>query len=202
KPRAVPSGVASARMPRSGPFPANSSERRSSRLPVAARSNADVRARPSAAVAVGNVPCRTRASSQRVVVTTATPRIVPSAVSMRARRSAMARVSRDLTESLVELRRRDEADETLALLAPTVEQHVRRHAGYVEARHQGGRPLVLLGDVGLQGGERACRADDRRVPERRVLHLPAGNAPERLEVDQDGTAGGARLDERLIREVG
>src|SRR5262244_987796 len=175
KPRAVPSGVASTRMPPSGPSPLHWSETRSSVLRSPPRSRPAVRARPSAAVAVGKVPWRTRASSTSSVVTAASPRTVPSTVSARARLSATPH----LLERARHVGRRHEADEPAALGPVRAEEHVGRHAGDVEARHELARALVGGGHVDLERGEPLRGPDDRRIAERRALHLPAGEAPLR-----------------------
>src|SRR5438445_8494368 len=192
KPRTAPAGVASTKMPPSGPWPLNWSETRSSALTRPPSSRAAVSARPSAAVAVGSVPCRTRASSTRSVVTAARPRTVPSAVSVRARRSATSR----LFQSVHHVLRLDESDEPLPLAAVGAEEHVGRYARHLEAGHQALRAVVALGHVDLEGSERSRRAHHRRIAKRRALHLAAGKAPRRLEVDQDRAAGGDGACER------
>src|SRR5437867_3604212 len=135
KPLASPSGFASARMPRSGPLPLNSSDRRSSALSVPASRTAEVSARPRAAVAVGSVPWRRRASSTTPVVTVARPRTVPSSESVRATRSATLdpRGGHDLPHGPEHLLRGDEADETPPLASVNVEEQIGRNAGHVEA---------------------------------------------------------------------
>src|SRR5215472_7961336 len=196
KPRASPSGVASNSTPRSGPSPLNSSDRRSSRLIVLARSRAPVSARPSAAVAVGAVSWRRRASSTRSVVTAASARTVPPWPSARASRSA-TRGSGRLSQPVEHLVDGHEADEAPALVAVRTEQHVGRHAGHVPAPHQRLGTVVLRRDVGLQVRELAHRVYHRRIPERRALHLAAGQTPGGLEVDQRRPAALDRMRQRL-----
>src|SRR3989454_585416 len=196
KPRTWPPGGASTRMLPGGPSPVNWSDTRSSAFESPPSRSPAVSARPSAAVAVGSVPCRTRGSPTRSVVTAARPRTVPSAVSVRARRSATSR----LFQSVHHVLRLDESDEPLPLAAVGAEEHVGRYARHLEAGHQALRALVALGHVDLEGGERSRRAHHRRIAKRRALHLAAGKAPRRLEVDQDRAAGGDGACERVVRE--
>src|SRR5437660_975288 len=161
KPRTAPAGVASTKMPPSGPSPLNWSETRSSALTRPPSSRAAVSARPSAAVAVGSVPCRTRASSTRSVVTAARPRTVPSALRVRARRSATAR----LLHGAQHLRGAHQASEAAALAAVRTEKDERRHAGRAEAAAERARALVLGGHVHFDHHEVGRRAYDRGVPE-------------------------------------
>src|SRR5438093_309558 len=201
-PRASPSGFASARMPRSGPLPLNSSDRRSSALSVPASRVAAVSARPRAAVAVGSVPWRRRASSTTPVVTAARPRTVPSTESVRATRSATAglRGGYELPHGPEQVLRRDRADEPPPLAPAGIEQQVGRNAGHVEALQDRLHALVARSRVDLEGGEGVGGAHHRGVAERRPLHLPARQAPVGPDVDQHGTAGRGRPRQRLLRE--
>src|SRR5262245_6959502 len=183
KPRVSPSGVASTSTPRSGPSPLNSSDRRSSRLMVAARSSAPVSARPSAAVAVGAVRWRPRASSTRSVVTAASARTVPPWASARASRSATCR-SGGLAQPFQHLVDGYEPDEAAALPTVGTEQHVGGDAGNLPACHERLGLLVLRGHVCLERGEITRGPHDLRIAEGRALHLPARKAPRGLEVDQ------------------
>src|SRR5437667_302206 len=187
KPRTWPPGVASTRMLPSGPSPLHWSDTRSSAFESPPRRSPAVRARPSAAVAGGSVPCRTRASSTSSVVTAARPRTVPSALSVRARRSATA----CLVHGAQHLGSADQTREAAALAAVRTEEDERRHTGHAEAAAERARALVLGGDVDLDHHEVGCRAHDRGVPERGALHLAARQAPRGLEVEEDGPGRGA-----------
>src|SRR5882724_1511598 len=196
KPRTWPAGVASTRILPRGPSPLHWSDTRSSAFESPPSRSPAVSARPSAAVAVGSVPCRTRASSTSSVVTAARPRTVPSALRVRARRSATAR----LFHGVQHLRGAHQASEAAALAAVRTEEDERRHAGHAEPARERARALVLGGHVHFDHHEVGRRAYDRGVPERGALHLAAGQAPRGLEVEEDGPArrGGAR--ERLVGE--
>src|SRR5947199_2726086 len=196
KPRTWPPGVASTRMLPSGPSPLHWSDTRSSAFESPPRRSPAVRARPSAAVAVGSVPCRTRASSTSSVVTAARPRTVPSALSVRARRSATA----CLVHGAQHLGSADQTREAAALAAVRTEEDERRHTGHAEAAAERARALVLGGDVDLDHHEVGCRAHDRGVPERGTLHLAARQAPRGLEVEEDGPTRGGGARERLVGE--
>src|SRR5204862_10439 len=132
KPRTWPPGVASTRMLPSGPSPLHWSDTRSSAFESPPRRSPAVRARPSAAVAVGSVPCRTRASSTSSVVTAARPRTVPSALRVRARRSATA----GLLHGARHLRGAHQTSEAAALAAVRTEEDERRPAGHAPRRDE------------------------------------------------------------------
>src|SRR5437763_7078088 len=188
KPRTWAPGVASTRMLPSGPSPLHWSDTRSSAFESPPRRSAAVNARPSAAVAVGSVPWRTRASSTSSVVTAARPRTAPSAASVRASASATA----DLAQRARHVGRGDEPDEAAPLRPVAAEEHVGRYAGHLVAGHEVVGPAVGRRHVDAQGREPLRRAHDCRIAERRAVHLAAGKAPGRLEVDQDGTAAAHR----------
>src|SRR6185369_7116625 len=205
KPRTPPSGLASASRQPSGPSPLTSSERRSPVFRSPPRRSAAVSPRPSAAVAVGSVPWRRRASSTRSVVTAASPRTVPSADSPRPRWSATGLAPLLLLrfrtrERVAQPLGGNEADQPRALGAVGSENDVRRHAGHAEALHDVVRLVVAGGHVHLEGNEPLQGAHDVRIAERRAIHLPAGEAPVRLEVEEHVPALGDGAIERVVRE--
>src|SRR2546426_518774 len=196
KPRRGPPGGGSTRMLPSGASPPHWRDTRSSALESPRSRSPAVSARPSAAVAVGSVPCRTRASSTSSVVTAARPRTVPSALRVRARRSATAR----LLHGAQHLRGAHQASEAAALAAVRTEKDERRHAGHAEPARERARALVLGGHVHFDHHEVGRRAYDRGVPERGALHLAARQAPRGLEVEEDGPARGGGARKRLVGE--
>src|SRR5204862_405404 len=190
KPRTWPPGVASTRMLPSGPSPLHWSDTRSSAFESPPRRSPAVRARPSAAVAVGSVPCRTRASSTSSVVTAARPRTVPSALSVRARRSATA----CLVHGAQHLGSADQTREAAALAAVRTEEDERRHTGHAEAAAERARALGLGGDGDLDHHEVGCRAHDRGGPGR--------GAPHPLEPGAGAWQHAKPSGQRRQREVG
>src|SRR6266702_2896618 len=196
KPRTWPPGVASTRMLPRGPSPLHWSDTRSSAFESPPSRSPAVSARPSAAVAVGSVPCRTRASSTSSVVTAARPRTVPSALRVRARRSVTA----GLLHGARHLRGAHQTSEAAALAAVRTEEDERRHAGHAEPARERARAFVLGGHVHFDHHEVGRRAYDRGVPERGALHLAAGQAPRGLEVEEDGPARGGGARKRLVGE--
>src|SRR5205814_967739 len=141
---------------------------------------AAVSARPRAAVAVGSVPWRRRASSTTPVVTAARPRTVPSTESVRATRSATAglRGGYELPHGPEQVLRRDRADEPPPLAPATT-----------------GRPAGPR----AAGSRARCppRPRGRRTPHARSRHGAAARGSKRR-----GPGGGRRTRARPIRATG
>src|SRR5438034_1247947 len=163
KPRTWPPGVASTRMLPSGPSPLHWSDTRSSAFKSPPSRSPAVSARPSAAVAVGSVPCRTRASSTSSVVTAARPRTVPSALRVRARRSATAGLVGE----------RDPGDGALGLGSQEPGQR-ERHQGYSR-----GPPRPA--HHGRRGGPEETQHDTRRDEQQDRRHAHPGVGKERRD---------------------